>query len=185
VIRRIWLALRVFFLTLFKASVADQVEQVLGGGAAGGAVTAAAEPARPKPRPAPGPRPGIRSEALTLLATLQREARLIDFVQEPLQSYTDAQIGAAARNIHRDCGKVLARLFAIQPILAELEGSPVEVPAGFDAGRYRLTGNVTGEPPFHGRLVHAGWQATLCDLPTWSGSEASARVLAPVEIELP
>ena len=36
----------------------------------------------------------------------------------------------------------------------------MEVPAGFDAGRYRLTGNVTGEPPFRGRLVHPGWEAT-------------------------
>ena len=60
----------------------------------------------------------------------------------------------------------------------------MEVPAGFDAGRWRLTGNVTGEPPFRGRLVHPGWEATTCELPTWSGSAAAARIVAPAEVEL-
>jgi len=180
---RIVLAIRVFFLTLFSAAVAEGVQRLLGErnrdrGAPG-------EPAAvPKAPAAPGRRAAVRSEALTLLATLQREARLIDFIQESLGGYSDAQVGAAARDVHRDCAKVLSRLFAIQPIVFEPEGAEVEVPAGFDAGRYRLTGNVAGEPPFRGRLVHPGWQATLCELPSWSGSAEAARVLAPVEVEL-
>ena len=93
--------------------------------------------------------------------------------------YSDAQIGAAARDVHRDCGAVLARMFALRPAMAEEEGKEVEVPAGFDSGRWRLTGNVTGEPPFHGRLVHPGWEATICELPTWSGSAAAARDRGP------
>jgi len=60
----------------------------------------------------------------------------------------------------------------------------VDVPAGFDPGRFRLTGNVSGEPPFRGRLVHGGWEATRCELPTWSGSAAAERIVAPVEVEL-
>jgi hypothetical protein len=181
--RRILLAIRVFFRTLFDAAVARQVAQVLEGPEAAG--TTVAEPVSPAGvKQPPTPRPPARSEALTLLATLQREARFVDFVKEPLGSYTDAQIGAAAREVHRECGKLLERLFALRPILPDQEGAEVEVSAGFDASRYRLLGNVTGEPPFRGQLAHHGWEAASCDLPSWSGSDASARVVAPAEVEL-
>ena len=154
--------------------------------------TTAAPLAPPEEMPAPkpvaakpaAPKPAARSEAITLLAALQREARFVDFVQESLAGYTDAQIGAAARDVHRDCGAVLARMFALRPAVTDEEGKDVEVPAGFDAGRWRLTGTVTGEPPFHGRLVHPGWEATTCELPTWSGKSDAARIVAPAEVEL-
>jgi hypothetical protein len=187
VLRRIWLAMRVFFLVLFQRGIAEQVAEAL--------VRARGELPEPAPQPkvekadkkpaAPKPvaRPA-RSDAVTLLATLQREARFVDFVKEPLEGYSDAQIGAAARDVHRDCGKVIERLFAVRPMAAEVEGAALDVPAGFDAGRYRLTGNVAGEPPFHGRLMHHGWEATVVQLPAWSGSEAAAKVVAPVEVEL-
>ena len=68
--------------------------------------------------------------------------------------------------------------------MREEENAEVEVPAGFDPGRWRLTGNVTGEPPFRGRLVHPGWEATACELPSWSGSSSAARIVAPAEVEL-
>ena len=137
------------------------------------------KPAAPKPPPKPA-----RSEAVTLLAALQREARFVDFIKEPLDGYSDAQIGAAARDVHRDCGKVLDRLFAIRALNDQEEGSTLEVAAGFDAGRYRLTGNVAGNPPFRGRLVHHGWEAGEVQLPEWSGTTQSARVIAPIEVEL-
>jgi hypothetical protein len=184
--RRIWLAIRVFFLVLFNREVFLLVGEAMERRTAG----LPEPPQQPKvekkpaaPKPAPAPRQ-VRSEAVTLLATLQREARLIDFVKEPLDGYSDAQIGAAARDVHRDCGKVIERLFAVKPILAQEEGASVDVPAGFDSGRYRLTGNVAGEPPFQGRLVHHGWEATTVQLPAWSGSDAAAKVVAPVEVEL-
>ena len=148
---------------------------------------APAEATQVKPPPAPkpaAPKPPARSEAITLLAALQREARFVDFVQESLAGYSDAQIGAAARDVHRDCGVVLKRMFALRPAVMDEEGKDVEVPAGFDAGRWRLTGNVTGQPPFHGRLVHPGWEATVCELPTWSGSAAASRIVASAEVEL-
>jgi hypothetical protein len=139
------------------------------------------KPQAPKPQ---APKPPARNEAITLLAALQREARFVDFIQESLAGYTDAQIGAAARDVHRDCGTVLKRMFALQPAVTEQENAEVEVAAGFDPGRWRLTGNVTGEPPFRGRLVHPGWEATACELPTWSGSPSAARIVAPAEVEL-
>jgi hypothetical protein len=175
--RCILLAFRAFFVILFNAAAAKRIAEALAGEA-----QPAVEP--PKPKQPPAPKPPTRSEAVTLLAALQREARFVDFVKEPLEGYSDAQIGAAARDVHRDCGKLLERLFAIKPLLGQTEGAEVDVPAGFDAGRYRLTGNVTGEPPFRGRLVHPGWEAVQCELPTWSGTAAAARVVAPAEVEL-
>ncbi|MGA2034659.1 MAG: DUF2760 domain-containing protein [Thermoguttaceae bacterium] len=204
--RRIWFALRIFFLALFSAEVARQVADILQrrktareaskrGGAAAVRSHGIAEQKKGKPEREPGPPPqakpapsakpaAVRSEAISLLAALQREARFVDFIQESLSNYSDAQIGAAARDVHRECGKVLQRMFALQPLLPGPEGAPIEVPAGFDAGRWRLTGNVVGEPPFHGRLVHHGWEAAACQVPLWSGSAASARVIAPAEVEL-
>jgi len=179
--RRIWLAIRVFFLTLFSGALAARVEWAL---VAERAVAEPVEKPKPKPKPATS-KPPVRSEALTLLATLQREARFIDFISEPLEGYPDAQIGAAARDVHRDCAAVLMRMFDLQPVVAEEEGAVIEVPAGFDAGRFRLVGNVTGEPPFKGRLAHHGWQAAKCEVPTWSGNPKSANIVAPVEVELP
>lgn len=177
--RRILLAFRVFFLTLLNRSIAEQVAKVFDG-----SVKVETPTPSPQPKQPPAPKPPVRSEAITLLATLQREARFIDFIEESLAGYTDAQIGAAARDVHRDCGTVLKRLFSLRPAAAEAEGVEVEISAGFDPNRWRLTGNVAGEPPFHGRLVHPGWEATTCELPTWSGSAAAARIVAPAEVEL-
>lgn len=183
---RIWLAIKIFFLVLFQGAVARQVAEVLQKRKRESLPAAEQKtPAKPEPKPAiKQPPKATRSEAITLLATLQREARFVDFINEPLDGYSDQQIGAAARDVHRDCGKVLDRLFAIQPLVGQEEGSTLEVPAGFDAGRYRLTGNVAGNPPFHGRLVHHGWEAAEVQLPAWSGTPQSARVIAPIEVEL-
>jgi len=174
--RRILLAIRVFFLILFNGAIAAQVARAFGRGER--------PPAPPRPKKPPAPKPAARSEAITLLAALQREARFVDFIQESLAGYSDAQIGAAARDVHRDCGAVLQRMFALRPAVTDEEGKDVEVPAGFDAGRWRLTGNVTGEPPFRGRLVHPGWEATTCELSTSSGNAATARIVAAAEVEL-
>lgn len=179
-IRRILLAFRVFFLTLFSTKTAVQVARLFDRSA-----TASEQAATTKPIAPPSPKPPARSDAIALLAALQREARFIDFIQEPLAGYTDAQIGAAVRDVHRDCAAVLARMFSLRPILAEEEGQTIEVPAGCDPGRWRLTGNVSGTPPFQGRVVHPGWEASLCALPCWTGSAEAARVIAPAEVELP
>lgn len=180
---RLSLAVRAFYAVLVNSQAADRVERAM---ATPGGGPAQAEPVQPPPSatvPAKGP--PVRSEAITLLAALQREARLLDIVQEPLGQYEDAQVGAAARDVLRDCAEVLERMFGIQPVVTQQEGSDIEVPAGFDHGRYRLTGNVAGEPPLHGQLVHHGWQVTRCELPQWSGSAESAQIVAPIEVEIP
>jgi hypothetical protein len=180
---RLVLAFRAFFRVLFSAAIAEQVRRILSGQTAS---LEHAEPVERKPvdkRPAAPPAP-LRSDALTLLAALQREARLVDIVREPLAQYSDAQIGAAARDVLRGCGAVLDRMFALEPVATDEEGAAVEVPADFDAGCWRLTGNVAGQPPLSGRLVHHGWRATRCELPSWSGGKQAALVVAPAEVEI-
>ena len=145
------------------------------------AKAASVKTAKPASQPAPKP---TRNDAITLLATLQREARFVDIVKEPLSDYSDAQVGAAAHDVLRDCGAVLDRLFELQPVVDQTEGSTVDLPRGFDADRYRITGNVSGEAPYSGPLVHHGWEAKKCSLPQWSGSSDAARIVAPAELEV-
>jgi hypothetical protein len=176
---RLFTAIRAFFRVLFNAQLAEQVRRILDGAPA---ETPTETPPR-KPEPAAVKQPA-QNPAIGLLAAMQREARFVDFIQEPLVGYSDAQIGAAARDVHRDCGAVITRMFALEPILSDEEGAMVDVPKGFDGGCYRLTGNVVGEPPFRGAVVHHGWRATTCEVPRWSGTAESARVVAPAEVEL-
>jgi hypothetical protein len=187
------IALKAFFLVLFNGALARQVDDVLQRRNEQPALPetkqeAIAErpgaPARPPASQKQAPSKPVRNDAIALLAALQREGRFVDFLKEELAGFSDAQIGAVARDLHRDCAKVVERMFAIQPLLPDAEGASVEVPAGFDAGRYRLVGNVSGTPPFRGALVHHGWQATACELPAWVGGEGSAHVVAPAEVEV-
>jgi hypothetical protein len=121
---------------------------------------------------------------LRLLALLQREGRLVDFLMEDMQSYNDAQIGSAVRDIHRTCRKALQDHLVLEPILPDAEGAEVTVPAGFDPSAVRLTGNVTGQPPFRGALRHHGWRVREVTLtPPPSGQDEF--VVQPAEVELP
>ena len=116
------------------------------------------------------------------MATLQREARLVDFLKEDLSGYDDAQVGAAVRDVHRDAGKVLDRLFALKPAVDAEEGARLD-PATQPAGRVTTTGAATAGP---GVLVHAGWAATTVNLPARTGpaDDDAARLIAPAEVEV-
>jgi hypothetical protein len=124
-----------------------------------------------------------RSEAITLLATLQREARFVDLVQESLTEYSDAQVGAAARDVLRDCRTVLDRFFDLHPVVDQPEGTPVEIEVDQSTGRYRMTGADSTGLSNQGSLVHHGWEARQCQLPMWSGSEDLALLVVPAELE--
>ncbi|WP_225785449.1 DUF2760 domain-containing protein [Xenophilus sp. Marseille-Q4582] len=142
-------------------------------------------PAPPAPVAAPSP---VRATAdvdaaLQLLALLQREARFVDFLQEDIAPYSDAEVGGAARMLHGGARKVLAETFDLAPIRAESEGSRLTLPAGFDAAAVRVTGNVVGQPPFTGTLQHKGWRATAVRLPALTEGH-DTRVIAPAEVEL-
>ena len=55
------------------------------------------------------------SSAAALLAVLQRDGRLLDFLMEKVDGYPDAQIGAVARTVHQGCRKALQEYIKVQP----------------------------------------------------------------------
>lgn len=182
-------AFRAFFVALFNSQKAKAIQAILDGQSA--AVTdrlppstAQATPARPiaaPATPATAVKP-LRSEAVTLLATLQREARLIDLIQEPLDQYSDAQVGAAARPCLAQCRSTIARMFELHPLVAQSEGQSIEVPQSASPLRYQWVGDAaTGKRS--GTLVHAGWQASRCEIAHWTGSADDANVIAPAQVE--
>jgi len=137
---------------------------------------------------APVPEPVVLKEAtpdaaLQLLGLLQKEARFIDFIKEDLTSFSDADIGVAARVVHEGCNKAINEHFTLSTVRNEQEGSKVTLPEGFDAASVRLTGNIVGNAPFTGTLVHKGWQVTGIRLPKLTLGH-NAAIVAPAEVEL-
>ncbi|GIV57915.1 MAG: DUF2760 domain-containing protein [Bacteroidetes bacterium] len=141
---------------------------------------AAPAPTEP-PAPVMPPQPS-EAAALQLLAILQRKGRLLDFLQEDLRAYDDAQIGAAVRTVHEGCKKALEEHITLVPVLDQPEGSTVTVEPGFDARAIRLTGPVAGDPPFRGVLRHRGWRVERIELPKLMHTQD--RVVAPAEVEV-
>jgi hypothetical protein len=157
--------------------------RVLGNAPLAARVAALEQPAAPPP-PAPAPASEqVHASGLAVLGLLQREGRLIDFLQEDVAAFSDAEIGAAARVVHAGSRKVLTQYLTPEPVLKEAEGASVTVPAGFNPARTRLTGNVAGQPPFRGALKHHGWVATAVQLPA-PAAALDPRVIAPAEVEL-
>lgn len=137
---------------------------------------------------APAPEPVVLKEAtpdaaLQLLSLLQKEARFIDFIKEDVSAFADADIGAAARVVHQGCSKVINEHFRLAPVSQDVEGSRVTLNKGFDAAAFRLTGNIVGEAPFSGVLVHKGWQVTELHLPKLTEGH-NAKIIAAAEVEL-
>ncbi|MDY0038770.1 MAG: DUF2760 domain-containing protein [Desulforhabdus sp.] len=122
--------------------------------------------------------------AVQMLAVLQREGRLIDFLKEDLSQYDDSQIGAAVRTIHQGCQQAIAEYVDLNPIFEEEEGSQVAVTPGFDSKAIRLTGNIVGDPPFQGTLRHRGWRIAQVRLPLPTSEQKKDWILAPAEVEV-
>lgn len=120
---------------------------------------------------------------LHLLGLFQREGRLVDFFNENLDSYDDAQIGIAVRSIHESCQKVMERFVKAQPILEQEEGESISLSRGFDTNMIKLIGNVAGEPPFQGVIRHRGWKARKKDIPELSG-DLDSTLIVPAEVEI-
>jgi hypothetical protein len=149
------------------------------------ALAGAPEPMKPETvKAAPPPKPAEPPEhtALRLLASLQEEGRLVDFLTEEIAGYSDEQIGAATRGIHAASGKALRACLTLEPVLPGGEDDTVTVPVGFDPATIRLTGNVHGNPPFSGTLRHAGWRVTGIAIPARSGLDP--KIIAPAEVEI-
>ena len=167
---RIKLAFAAFFTILFKGRLPAALQ------------TTGAEPATP-----------TRSEdvsdtavnaAVQVLALLQREGRFVDFAREDLAAYSDNQIGAAARDVHAGCRRVLDRYVSLEAIVQGREGESITVGQDqpIDPASLHLVGNVVGQPPFRGTLLHAGWRVVRINLPPLAAT--GRRVVAPAEIEV-
>lgn len=179
---RIFLAFRCFFNILFHGALSDEALTQLhltrsDAAASRPAATArvqAAAPAAPAVRTSDG--------ALQLLAILQRDSRLIDFLMEDISGYADDQIGAAVRELHDQCRDSVGRYVTLQPVIDGVEGAFTNAPTT-DANVVKFVGNVPAKPPSGGTLRHKGWRAAKVDLPALSGKQ-DATIIAPAEIEI-
>jgi hypothetical protein len=194
---RFWLAWVSFFQVLFNPSFAARVLAVRGAlttgtvgtatrdGTDGADTKGAAARAKGADAPTAAAAPTEKPEdgALSLLAALQREGRLVDFLEQDIASFSDADIGAAARVVHEGCRKALRTHVKLAPVRGEDEGTTVTLPSGFRAAEVKLTGAVAGSGPYKGVLRHRGWKATGVTLPLAMHGH-DAHVIAAAEVEL-
>lgn len=187
-VRLFFLAWVAFFRTLFSGEFASGVARLRTGAALPPPREEEEEKKDEVKKEAPAPKAVVLKEptpdaAAQLLGILQREGRFIDFLEEDVSSFSDADIGAAARVVHDGCRKAVHEHFVLSPIRTEEEGTKITVPNGFDAAEIRITGNVVGEPPFEGALQHKGWRCQEIKLPKLT-ADHDAKIIAPAEVEL-
>ena len=173
---RVSAAFRSFFSLLFSGILPEDVAREFG------FVKAQPVPAPKPPEPA---RPDATDGALQLLAILQRDARLIDFLMEDIAGYADDQVGAAVRSIHTDGRAALGRHVTLAPVIDGVEGTFQKLDAAKapDPSRVKLIGNVpaTGKAA-GGTLRHRGWLAAEVKLPVTRAKDFA--VIAPAELEV-
>jgi hypothetical protein len=181
--RRVVFAFRCFCALLFKGIVpADIVEAVAPSATPGGAARPAAAVPTGGPRVAAvADDPGDR--AIQLLALLQRDGRLVDFLFEDIAPYTDVQVGAAVREVHASCRRVIDRYLPVEPILADLEGQTTALGAPVDPFTVKLVGNVGQQASYLGTVRHRGWRVGRVALPPLTAS-AARQVVTPAEVEI-
>jgi hypothetical protein len=177
-------AFRCFFSVLFYADIPlDIVGKLVKPAAPVSQAATVAVPSVSRLKEVEQPASEAFDRAVQMLALLQRDGQLVDFLAENISAYPDAQIGAAARTIHDNCRQVLDQYVKLEPILNFDEDQPVTVPAGFDLAAIKLIGNVAGEPPVRGVLRHKGWRVKEVNLPPLPQG-AGRMVVALAEVEL-
>jgi hypothetical protein len=170
---RIALAFRSFFGIIFGGKLPEDVTASLG-------LVSKAAPAR---TPVKAPPAATASDgALQILAILQRDSRLVDFLMEDIASFGDDQVGAVARNLHGQARDALVRHVRLEPVIDGVEGV-FTTAAGLDAAAVKWVGNVPAQTPTGGTLRHKGWRAAKVDLPA-AGAKHDSSILAPAEIEV-
>ena len=181
---RVAFSFRCFFSILFHGEIPNDIAQNLPK-AAGPVPQVPADAVPSASRLKEVERPGSEAfdRAVQMLALLQRDGRLIDFLTENISAYPDAQLGAAVRTIHETCRQVLDHYVKLEPILNSEEDQPVTVQVGFDPAAIKLFGNMAGEPPVRGVLRHKGWRVKEMNLPPLAQG-VGRLVVAPAEVEL-
>lgn len=177
--KRLSYATRCFFSVLSRGEVPEEIAPEVAPSA-----PQPETPALPAEEVEAKPLEETADRAVQLLALLQRDGRLVDFLNEEITPYQDAQIGAAVRELHANCRKALGQYVTLEPIYAEEEDRPVTVEEGFDPASVKLVGNVKGRPPLRGLLRHRGWRVTEVNLPSLAPQGAARAVVAPAEVEI-
>ncbi len=181
--QRVALAFRCFFSILFHGDIPSDIAPKRVNPAGPGPQVPVA-PTVSRLKEVERPMTDTFDRAVQMLALLQRDGRLIDFLAENISAYPDAQLGAAVRTIHETCRQMLDHYVRLEPILNSEENQPVTVQTGFDPAAIKLIGNVAGAPPVRGVLRHRGWRVKEVNLPPLPQS-AARMVVAPAEVELP
>lgn len=180
----IGIAFRAFFKSLFDSRAAEQIAVALDSlgqpRLADSSQPTDDHETKATPSPVASQAPA-QDPAVTLMAALQRDARLIDLIYEDLDQYQDAQVGAAARPCLKQCRTALDRLLNIRRVVDQAENELVEMDANVSAGRIRFVGDEgsAGQPA---KLVHPGWLAGEVKLPKWTGESNDANVIAPAQV---
>ena len=143
-----------------------------------------APPSKATEEPTLAPPVESSDRAVQMLAILQRDGRLIDFLTEDIGPYSDAQIGAAVRDLHQSCKQTLERYVRLEPVIDSEEGQHITVQETIDPAAIKLIGNVTGKPPLRGLLRHRGWRVSAVNLPPLPDGTGRT-VVAPAEVEIP
>jgi hypothetical protein len=174
-LNRVGLAFRSFFALLFSGFLSDDLLRDL---------RLTRREAAPAPKAAAPAAPVVRASdgALQMIAILQRDSRLVDFLMEDISGYADDQIGAAVRELHDQCRDSLARYIQLEPVIDGVEGTFAKAPSK-DPNLVKFVGNVPAKPPEGGTLRHKGWRAVKVDLPAL-GAKQDAAIVAPAEIEI-
>jgi hypothetical protein len=176
---RIGNAFKSFFGILFRGELPSSVAEAYGYRKTGLNAAPTPWPATPQADP--------NAAALNVLAILQRDARLVDFLMEDIAGYSDDQVGAAVREMHDQSREALRRYVELAPVIDGVEGAYTRLDlAGASAGdpaAVKLLGNVPANGKVAGgTLRHKGWRATKVDLPKPLAS--AGNVIAPAEIEI-
>ena len=162
---------------LFRGKLPDEVVVALNLTRRG---VAPAAPPKPPALPADG--------AVQILGLLQKEGRLIDFLMEDISQYSDDQVGAAVRDVHKNSKAALERHMTLVPVVDGVEGTVTRLASAGLSVRDTISLRLVGKVPADGKveagiLQHRGYKVEKIDLPALKPGE-KATILAPAEIEV-
>ena len=155
-LRRVALACGSFFAIIANPELAGAVARLRAG---------AIPPETDEPKPAaPTLREAPHEAALQLLGLLQRDARLVDFLEEDIAPHGDADIGAAARIVHEGCRRVLREHSASSRCAPKTKAaaSPSMQASMLRRSASPATSSASRHSPEASAIAVGGWSTPVC-----------------------
>lgn len=122
---------------------------------------------------------------MSVLSSLQKHGRFLDFVMGDISSLPDDRVGAAARVVHQGCQGILKQYFDFRPVFEKTEGEQVTLDKSMAPGNFRLVGGEAADLPVTAKLLHKGWRTTKVNLPQRiTTDQATKDVIVPAELQL-